>query len=95
MFKLNWKISDNWTWNSDAKWVSNRRRAPTDFRENIADYTLVTTKFSRKNITPGLNAALMINNVFNDDIREPSNGNIPDDYPLMERSIMLEVDYAF
>jgi iron complex outermembrane receptor protein len=94
-FKLNWNVSDDWAWNLDAKSVSNRKRAPTDSRKNIADYIFVSTKLSRKNITSGLNMALIINNVLNEDFREPSNGNIPDDYPLMGRSVMLEVGYDF
>ena len=40
-----------------------------------------------------LHSAIMINNVFDIKAKEPSNGSIPDDYPLAGRQILLELTY--
>lgn len=93
--QLNWLLDEHWAWNIDAKWIGNRERAHTDSRENIANYVYASTKLEYKDIIPGLDASLIVTNFFNDDIREPSNGNISEDYPLAGRAALFELNYSF
>jgi iron complex outermembrane receptor protein len=39
--------------------------------------------------------AASLRNAFDEDAREPSDGRIPDDYPLEGRSIFGEIGYHF
>ena len=91
----NWKINDNWMWNINAKWIANRKRPADDIRSELPNYKWMNFRLERNHIIEGLKAALIINNVLDEDMREPSNGNIADDYPLPGRQIMLELTYSF
>ncbi|MEW6990297.1 TonB-dependent receptor plug domain-containing protein [Colwelliaceae bacterium 6441] len=92
---VNWVMSEQWNWNISAKWIDARARAENDNRKKLAGYTWVTTKLERKNILPNLSASLIIKNALDKKAKEPSNGNIPDDYPLMGRQLLLELNYRF
>lgn len=92
---LNWEFAPLWSANSQLNWVADRQRAVTDLRPNIGDYTLLNVTIRRKNITPKLDTSLAIRNLTDEDAREPSSGEIADDYPLESRSIWLELRYRF
>ena len=92
---LNWQLSEQWSWNVNAKWISERARSVTDVRDELAGYTMVSTKVSRNEIIEGLNVSLIINNALDKAAKEPSNGSVPEDYPLAGRQILLELDYQF
>jgi iron complex outermembrane receptor protein len=91
----NWQLAHQWTLNSQLNWVGDRKRAANDTRSDIDDYTLVNLSLRRQNIAPQLDLTLSALNIFNDDAKEPSNGTIPDDYPLEGRSVWLELSYRF
>lgn len=87
-----WRFS-RWHWYLGAKWVGQRERAPGDARAAIDDYIWLNTRlqthwrefeigFSLKNLTDA-------------DAREPSNGFIPEDYPLAGRQWLVDVTYVF
>jgi len=90
---VNWLINDDWHWNISGKWVADRKRAPTDTRPEIDDYYLVTSKIERRGLIKNLSFALSFNNLFDEKAKEPSNGVIPDDYPLAGRQVLLELTY--
>lgn len=104
---MNWQIDDNWQWNIQGKWIADRTRTSTDLRPNLPDYTLVNSRLQRSNIMPGLiprfngglnsglSVSLTINNVFDKEAREPSNGSIAEDYPLQGRQLLFEVSYRW
>lgn len=96
----NWEFASNWFLNTQVNWIADRQRAYTDVRPAIDNYTLVNLTFHRKNIYPGLDAALALRNATDEDAREPSAGSatpvsIPEDYPLQSRSVWLEFKYTF
>ncbi len=67
----------------------------SDLRSPIVDYSSVNIKIQRSNIIPWLNFTLIANNAFDDDLREPSNGVIAEDYPLASRQVLAELSYQF
>lgn len=75
--------------------VANRVRLSTDTRKEIADYTIIDFTAKYRNIMPGIDLSTGVRNATNEDAREPSNGVIPNDYPLESRSFWLEFAYNF
>lgn len=92
---MNWEFSPRWFVHGQLNWVGDRQRTATDLRANMSDYTLVNATLRRKNIAPNLDASLALRNLTDEDAREPSSGEIADDYPLESRSIWLELRYSF
>ena len=76
-------------------WIGNRERAVGDPRPDIDDYTLVNLILRRQNIANHINFALLVKNIFDEDVREPSMMTIPNDYPMEGRSIFAEVRINF
>ncbi|WP_432821635.1 TonB-dependent receptor plug domain-containing protein [Trichloromonas sp.] len=89
--KADWKFLPAWTFSPQATWVGNRVRATSDPRPEIDDYTLVDLTLRRNNLYKNLDVALSAHNVFDEDAHEPSDGTIPDDYPLEGRSVWFEM----
>jgi len=92
---LNWLINDRWQWTIDGKWIADRDRAPLDLREKLPNYGKVNSKIERFNVIKGLDVAVIINNLFDRQTKDPSNGNIAEDYPLSGRQVILEMNYGF
>lgn len=92
---INWQVSNDWLWNIDAKWLDQRFWATGDARKPLNGYTLINSKLTRKNMIKGVDVALIIKNLLDNDAREPSNTSIPDDYPLAGRQLLLETSYNF
>ncbi len=91
---LRWSFLSDWELSSQLNWVADRERETTDTRDAIDDYTLVNMTFRRRNIADNLEAAIVVNNVFNKDAREPTGENtIADDFPLNEQQIYFELRY--
>lgn len=85
-----WQPVSAWSVSTQAKWVGNRPRAAADSRAAIADYALVDLAIRYQPTRAGWEIAASLRNVFDKDAREPSNGVIPDDYPLEGRAVYLE-----
>jgi outer membrane receptor for ferrienterochelin and colicin len=96
-FHLNadWKFLPNWSLNPQLTWVADRKRAQGDNRSPIDNYTLVNLTLHHNRVFGLFDVAVSTRNVFDVDAREPSNGIIPDDYPLEGRSIWAEIRYRF
>jgi outer membrane receptor for ferrienterochelin and colicins len=96
-FKMdaNWEFNPDWQLHAQLNWVADRRRAIADVRAEIDDYTLMNITLKRKNIMPNFDVSFVVYNLTNEDAREPSSGEIVDDYPLESRSAWLELRYSF
>lgn len=90
-----WQFAPDWFLQSQINWVADRRRAAGDSREPVSDYTLADISVRRKDIIPQLDCALIVLNATDEDAREPSGGQIADDYPLESRSVTAELRYRF
>ena len=91
--RADWRFRPDWLLSPQATWVGDRARAAGDLRDEIDDYTLVDVTLRKSNLLKHLDIALSAHNLFDEDAREPSDGQIPDDYPLAGRSIWLELSW--
>lgn len=89
----NWRATPIWSLHAQANWVADRARAVGDARTSIADYTTVDMALRYQPQNQAWQLAVSAKNAFDEDAREPSDGTIPDDYPLAGRSIYLEARY--
>lgn len=92
---LYWQIYNGWFLQSQLNWVGDRERAPGDPRPLVKNYTLIDVNILRTDVMPGLDMGLMIRNLADKDAREPSEVEIPNDFPLESRSITVEMRYDF
>lgn len=90
-----WKFMPDWLLHPQVNYVASRHRAANDSRDEIDDYLLVDLTLRRTNILKGFELTLAVRNLFDENAREPSGGQIPDDYPLEGRSLWAEVSYRF
>ncbi|MDA9983777.1 TonB-dependent receptor [Porticoccaceae bacterium] len=94
-----WILPKDWRVNVRANWVMDRNRLSDDMRSDIDDYVLFDLSL-RKVISNAFEFALTVNNLFDEDAREPSPNSdpmpfIPNDLPLSGRALLGEVRYNF
>ena len=92
-------LSDDWRVNMQANWVMDRNRMFDDSRPPVDDYIVVDLSL-RKLLANSFELGLTLNNLFDEDAREPSPYSepmpfIPNDLPLSGRTILGEVRYSF
>ncbi len=93
----NWKFAPKLSLNSSVNHVAGRERAAADRRADIDDYTTTNLKLE---YDLGVKLGLSIDNLFDQDVREPSAYNktgqaIPDDYPMPGRRMWLDARYFY
>lgn len=88
-----WQAAPAWSYYGQANWVMDRVRAAGDPRPPIGDNSTVDLSLRYQPSNPNWELAASVKNVFDADNREPSDGKIPNDYPLAGRSIYLEARY--
>lgn len=91
--QAHWKAKQHWHTYLSSKWIGERSRAVGDTRNAIDDYVWTNARiaYQRKDIE----IALHVNNLLDVDAREPSNGAIPNDYPLQGRKFMLQFSMTY
>ncbi len=90
-----WEPVTSWFVGAQVNWVGARARPLEVMRPELDDYTLVNFSLRRKGIAGHLDLAVIGRNLFDEDARESSGPEIPDDYPLARRSVVLEMRYRF
>ena len=90
-----WKFYQEWFFDAQWFWIGNRERAAGDPRPDIDDYSVVNLVLRRKYIVNNWDIVLLAKNVFDEDVREPSQMAITNDYPMEGRSIYGEVRLHF
>jgi len=97
-FRADYRIYPKWTLNTQVNWVMDRKRAAGDTRSEVDDYTTLDLSLRGREILPGVEVAVSVKNLTDEDVREPSllnpmfgTGNIPNDLPLAGRSITAEI----
>lgn len=98
-FGAYWQPLPDFRLNIQATHVMNRKRLSTDSRSAPEDYTLVDLTL-RKQLTPTIEAAILVKNLFNENAREPTPlaepmSRIPGDLPLSGRSLVGELRFTF
>ena len=98
--QLDWKINNEHRLHVRNYWIKNRERNRSDYREAMDDdfITHLTYRWEPKN--SGIKYGLIVKNIFDADAREPSVNNastvkLPNDLPLIGRSIFAELRMEF
>ncbi|WLE98234.1 MAG: TonB-dependent receptor [Candidatus Electrothrix communis] len=96
-FYLNgsWNFMPDWYLNAQYFWIGDRQRAEDDLRKEIKDNSITNMTLRRKNITQHVDLTFSVRNIFNEDIREPTTSDIPNDIPMVSRAIYTELIYHF
>jgi iron complex outermembrane receptor protein len=89
-----WFFFEHWNWNLQLNWIGERERRASDSRDTLDDYLIVDTTL-RYFINDRWEFAASIRNLFDEDAREYTSPNIPDDLPLPERNYYAEIRYKF
>jgi outer membrane receptor for ferrienterochelin and colicin len=97
--RADWILPKDWRVNLRANWVIGRNRLSEDMRPDIDDYVLFDLSL-RKVMSNSFEFALTVNNLFDEDAREPSPNSdpmpfIPNDLPLSGRALLGEIRYHF
>lgn len=94
--QVHWTFFPEWSLNTQVFWIGKRYRELGDTREKADDYTTVNLTLSKTNILKNLNFKVAARNLFDEDIREPSDGTqITEDFPMEGRSLWAELSYDF
>jgi len=95
----NWNFMPTWHINTQINWIGGRKRAPTDARDEIDNYTIVDLTLRKTTLKKTWELAVSAKNLFDQKEYEPSPlGNptgIPGDYQKPGRSIYAEISYYF
>ena len=97
--RADWILPKGWRVNLRGNWVMDRNRLSDDMRPDIDDYALFDLSV-RKIFHNTFELALTVNNLFDEDAREPSPNSdpmpfIPNDLPLSGRALLGEIRYNF
>jgi len=92
---LAWLFHPDWKLASQFDWIADRKREAGDSRSALDDYTLTNLSLHYKPEVGHWKTGLTVKNIFDQKVYEPSDGKIPDDYPLGERSIFATIEYVF
>lgn len=90
-----WNFLNKWSLNGQWFWVGDRERTEGDARDDVDNYSMFNVSIRRKDIARHWNAALMVKNLLDKDLYEPSKAFIDGDYPMEGRSVFGEVRFYF
>jgi len=92
---LNWQISEQWRFHARYKHIADRERATADLRNNLKDYGIAQLYFSYLGLANNTTLSLSINNAFDKNGLEPSPQAIPEDYPVIGRQLVVELQQRY
>lgn len=95
--RADWSFANGWLVSSQLNWVADRERAMGDARPPIADFTTLDLALHTIHRKHQWDVALMVRNLFNADVREPSlapGTAIPNDLPMAPRAFFVQASYA-
>ena len=90
-----WEFLPEWNWTTQYHWIGDRHRAAGDSRPDIKDNQLVNLTLRRTKIAGNWDVRVAVRNLFDEDIREPSQAVILNDYPMEGRSFWGELSYRY
>ncbi|MFZ6708655.1 TonB-dependent receptor domain-containing protein [Undibacterium sp. TC9W] len=96
--RADWQPASGWRVNTQINHVADRQREPGDTRPNVKDYTTLDLTIGTNKKYAGWDWALIVRNLLNADVREPSPYstpfiNMPNDIPMGGRSVLLQFGY--
>jgi iron complex outermembrane receptor protein len=94
--RADWAFVSGYQAGAQLNWVAGRKRAFSDARPEISDYTTLDLTLATRNGRRQWNFSVALRNVFNTDVREPTPApglNLPHDLPMAPRTISLQASY--
>ncbi|MFP5414640.1 MAG: TonB-dependent receptor plug domain-containing protein [Gammaproteobacteria bacterium] len=97
--RADWDFLPGWSLDVQANQVTSRHRVFGDPRSDVGDYVITDLTLRKRQWVPGVEVAVLVKNLFDENAREPSlDGDpvplIPRDLPLAGRAAFLEVRYT-
>lgn len=97
--RADWDFLPGWSLDLQANQVASRNRVFGDPRSDVGDYVITDLTLRKRQWVPGVEVAVLVKNLFDENAREPSlDGDpvplIPRDLPLAGRAAFLEVRYT-
>jgi len=97
--RADWDFLPGWSLDVQANQVASRNRVFGDPRSDVGDYVITDLTLRKRQWVPGVEVAVLVKNLFDENAREPSlDGDpvplIPRDLPLAGRAAFLEVRYT-
>jgi iron complex outermembrane receptor protein len=97
--RADWDFLPGWSLDVQANQVTSRNRVFGDPRSDVGDYVITDLTLRKRQWVPGVEVAVLVKNLFDENAREPSlDGDpvplIPRDLPLAGRAAFLEVRYT-
>lgn len=91
--RSDYRLLPKWALNTQLNWVLDRKRELGDTRSEVDDYATLDISLRGIDVLPGVDVALTVRNLTDEDVFEPSlaPGNIPNDLPQAGRSITAEI----
>ena len=100
--RADWRFRSHWRWNAVVNAVADRERVAGDPRDDVDDYVTVDMALRRARLIGNLELALVVRNLFDEDVREPSvfvagpiAAFVQDDLPLAGRNAYVELRYRW
>lgn len=101
--RQDWTVVDDFSLNTEVKYVGERPRTPRDTRANLAGFTTLDIIARADHVFSDWSFALAARNLFDTKVFEPSSGPasgstfvpIPNDFPQEGRSVWGEISYVF
>lgn len=90
-----WEFLPTWSLNGQWFWVGERQRADDDDREAIDNYNFANLTLRKKELFQNVDLAVAARNIFNQEIREPSQSVIRGDYPMTGQAFWVELSFHF
>ncbi|HEY6898233.1 MAG TPA: TonB-dependent receptor [Rhodocyclaceae bacterium] len=93
--RADWRFLPEWTLNTQANWVADRKRTAGDTRPQIPDYTTVDLTLRQASSHSPWDFAISVRNLFDEKALEPSAapGQIPGDLPQPGRAWYFQANY--
>jgi iron complex outermembrane receptor protein len=94
--RMDWQGLGGYVLSTQLNWVADRRRAYGDARPALGDYQAVDLSVSTRRGRGRWNYTLALRNLFNADVREPSQApglTLPNDLPMAPRALSLQAVY--
>ncbi|MCM2324638.1 MAG: TonB-dependent receptor [Oligoflexia bacterium] len=99
--RVDWSLAPAWSLSGQFSWVGERKREPLDPRAPLNGFTTADLIVRHQLLGDRLRAMVTVQNVFDEDVREPSGGPgaaggavaIPGDIPQAGRRIYAELVY--
>ncbi|MFC1524227.1 TonB-dependent receptor plug domain-containing protein [Thermodesulfobacteriota bacterium] len=90
-----WNFLKDWSLDTQYYWIGERHRAAGDTRGDIKDNDIVNLALRWKDIFEHFDFTFTVRNLFDENVREPSQSSIPNDYPMEHRAFYGEIRFNY